>query len=146
MPLAFEHVVLALRDCTGASEWFLHDFIAKRIALPVYEITTTRAKPVSHPQLKDIIFAEAQHFVNRAVYHLAVGKRLIQSGSPTWGLVSFYYSSFFSAQAATRLRGVTFFRLTYDETFHRAPTYRLQAINLLTDKFEVRRAADSKGE
>src|SRR5687767_1353850 len=147
MRLSDQNITYGLRDCTGSSSWFVHSFIAQRIALAFETLTTKKGERFSHPTMKEVSFSEAQHFVSRALYHLAVGKRLVSVGAPTWGLVSFYYSSFFSAQAAIRLRDTAFFRLSYDGRTHKASTYRLQAINFVTDQFEVTKTAErSTGE
>lgn len=143
--LPIPNVVQGFKDCGGVPPQFMHDFMQRMTALRLEDLKTTKFEEFGHPELKEVYFAEAQHFINRALYHLALGKRLITAATPTWGLVSLYYSSFFSAQAAIRLKGTVFFRLSYDESGGVAPTYRIEAMNLIADRYRVRRASE-RGE
>ena len=66
---------------------------------------------------------------------------VIVDSRPTWGLISCYYSSFFAAQAAIRLKGRAFVRLDYtSEEEANMPTYLLETLNFVTNRFRVRRA------
>lgn len=145
--LPIENIILGMSDCSGSSTWTLHGFVAGRLPLKAETVNEGMPEEVTHPELKEVYFAEIQHFVDRSLYHLAVGKQLVVAGVPTWGLVSFYYAGFFAAQAAIRLRGTAFLRLDYENEINRSPTFRLSAANLVTDVFRIQKAtSNTKGE
>jgi len=63
----------------------------------------------------------------------------------SWGLVSYYYSTFFAAQAAIRLKGIFFVKVTYDSETNVPPTHRLEVVNLIGNQYRIKKAA-SRGE
>jgi hypothetical protein len=145
--IPFNSIPVVWKDCTGYSPRFASEQLEGYVALPPEAFSSTRAPtPFSSPQLREALFHEATHYVDRALYQLVVGKHLISLGRISWGLVAYYYSSFFSAQAAIRLKGVFFVKVNYDSETNPPPTHRLEVVNLLTHQYEIRRVGASTGE
>jgi hypothetical protein len=137
--LDLSHFALGYKDCSPQATLYTSDHIQKIVPITWETLTTQAPQQFKLPALKQTVFSEAQHYLDRSIYHLIAGKRNIADGYPTWGLVSFYYASFFAAQCAIRLRGLSFVRIDYRKEIA-APTYRLEVVNLLTDEFCVRKA------
>jgi hypothetical protein len=101
--------------------------------------------PLMGQTLSEPLFFEARHYTDRALYHLIIGKWMVCNSRPTWGLVSYYYSAFFSAQAAIRLRGTFFVKVNYDYEKNPPPTHRLEVVNLINHEYQIRQASKKGG-
>jgi hypothetical protein len=127
------------KDCTGYSQSFASEQIEVTVGLPAAAFATTAWVPFTSPRLREALFHEASHYIDRALYHLIVGKHLVSAGRIAWGLVAYYYSSFFAAQAAIRLKGIFFVKVNYDSETNPPPTHRLEVVNLLGNQYRIRR-------
>ena len=136
----FNLIPIVWKDCTGYSPRFASEQVEGYVGLPPAAFSTTSWVPFTSPQLREALFHEVVHFVDRSLYQLVVGKQLVSEGRLAWGLVAYYYSSFFAAQAAIRLKGIFFVKVNYDSERTPPPTHRLEVVNLLTDRFQIRRA------
>lgn len=141
----FSSIPVSWKDCTGYSRLFASEQIETFVQLPFSAFTTQHWNTFISPQLKEALFHEIQHYVDRSLYHLIVGKGMVCDGKIAWGLVSYYYSAFFAAQAAIRLKGVFFVKVNYESETNVPPTHRLEVVNLLRNEFRIRRAGP-KGE
>ncbi len=139
--IPFSSISTVWKDCTGYSPRFASEQIEGYVGLPADAFSTSAWVPFASPQLREALFHEATHYVDRALYQLVVGKDLVSEGRLSWGLVAYYYSSFFSAQAAIRLKGIFFVKLNYDIESKSPPTHRLEVVNLLTNKYRIRKAS-----
>jgi hypothetical protein len=143
--ILFSSIPLVWKDCTGYARRFASEQIERYVGLPPSAFSTTSWASFTSPQLREALFNEASHYVDRALYQLAVGKQLVSTGRLSWGLVAYYYSSFFSAQAAIRLKGIFFVKVNYDSESNPPPTHRLEVVNLLSDQYRIR-STGAKGE
>jgi hypothetical protein len=143
--IMFSSIPTVWKDCTGYSPRFASEQVENYVGVPSAAFTTTAWVSFSSPQLREALFHEATHYVDRALYQLVVGKHLVSSGRLSWGIVSYYYSSFFSAQAAIRLKGIFFVKLNYESETNPPPTHRLEVVNLLGNSYRIRKAG-AKGE
>jgi len=134
------------RDCTGYSPTFASEQIEGYVGLPAAAFSTTNWVPFSSPRLRESLFHEANHYIDRGLYQLVVGKHLVSSGRLSWGLVAYYYSSFFAAQAAIRLKGVFFVKVNYDSETNPPPTHRLEVVNILNNQYRIRRMGSKASE
>jgi hypothetical protein len=141
----FSILPTAWKDCTGYAPQFASERIEQYVTFPAAGFDTKTPASFSSPLLREPLFFEARHYTDRALYHLAVGKWMVCNNRPTWGLVSYYYSSFFSAQAAIRLRGTFFVKVNYDSETNPPPTHQLDVVNLLTDEFQIRQTSRKGG-
>ena len=144
--LAFNSIPTVWKDCLGYSPRFASEQIEKYVGLSDTAFSTPNWVKFISPQLREALFHEANHFVDRGLYQLVVGKALVNEGRLAWGLVSYYYSSFFTAQAAIRLGGVYFVKVNYDREINPPPTHRLEVVNLLNDQYRIRKAGGGGGE
>jgi hypothetical protein len=146
----FQLIPVVWKDCLGYSPRFASEQVEKYVGLPAgafpTSITTTGWVPFTSPQLREALFHEASHYVDRSLYQLVVGKALVSGGRLAWGLVAYYYSSFFSAQAAIRLKGIFFVKVSYDTEVNPPPTHRLEVVNLLNHQYRIRRSGGGGGE
>src|SRR5262245_19731888 len=110
----FASIPTAWKDCAGFHPVFASEQIEGYIGLPAEAFSTTTWVPFTSPHLREPLFHEAVHYVDRALYQLVVGKTLVSEGKLAWGLIGYYYSAFFSAQAAIRLKGIFFVKVNYD--------------------------------
>ena len=139
--LDFGMVPVSWKDCTGYAQNFASERIENFVTFPAAGYSTSTWADFTSPRLKESLFYEIQHYVDRSLYHLIVGKWMVCSGALTWGLVSYYYSSFFAAQAAIRLKGIFFVKINWDSETVVPPTHRLEVVNLLNDRYRIRKAA-----
>lgn len=138
--ILFSSIPIVWKDCTGYSPNFASEQVEGYVGLPSAAFSTTTWVPFTSPQLREALFHEVSHYVDRALYQLVTGKHLVSQGQLTWGLVAYYYSSFFSAQAAIRLKGIFFVKVNYDAETNPPPTHRLEVTNLLTNAYKIRKA------
>src|SRR5436309_7602196 len=112
----FQLIPVVWKDCLGYSPRFASEQVEKYVGLPPEafptSITTKGWVTFVSPQLREALFHEASHYVDRSLYQLVVGKALVSDGRLAWGLVAYYYS-FFSAQAAIRLKGIYSVKVNY---------------------------------
>lgn len=141
----FTAIPASWKDCTGYSSRFPSEEIEAYVPLPFSGFTTKNWAPFVSPRLKEALFHEIQHYIDRSLYHLIVGKWMVCEGRTSWGLVSYYYSTFFAAQAAIRLKGIFFVKVTYDSETNVPPTHRLEVINLIGNQYRIQRST-SRGE
>jgi len=134
-------IAFSWKDCTGYAPMFPSEQIESFVHLPFSSFTTRNWSTFVSPRLKDALFYEAQHYIDRSIYHLITGKWMVCEGRLSWGLVSYYYSTFFAAQAAIRLKGTFFVKVTYDSETVVPPTHRLEVVNLLRDEYRIRQAS-----
>jgi hypothetical protein len=125
---------------------FPSEQIESFVHLPFSSFTTQSWSTFISPRLKEALFYEAQHYIDRSIYHLIIGKWMVCEGRLSWGLVSYYYSTFFAAQAAIRLMGTFFVRVNYESEIVVPPTHRLEVVNLLTEQYRIRKASGRLGE
>jgi hypothetical protein len=145
--ILFNSIPVVWKDCTGYSPRFASEQLEGYVGLPSAAFSSTTAwAPFTSPLLREALFHEATHYVDRALYQLVVGKYLVSWGRIAWGLVAYYYSSFFSAQAAIRLKGIFFVKVNYDSETNPPPTHRLEVVNLLTNNYQIRRVGGGSGE
>ena len=142
----FSLIGVTWRDCTGYTKSFASEQIESYVNLPFTAFTTQRWAPFGSPQLREALFHEANHYVDRSLYQLVVGKGLVSEGRLSWGMVAFYYASFFAAQAAIRLKGICFVKVNYDSETQPPPTHRLEVVNLLANQYRIRRTGGGGGE
>ncbi len=139
----FNLIPTVWKDCTGYSPRFASEQVEGYVGLPPTAFSTKTWVPFTSPQLKEALFHEAAHYVDRSLYQLVVGKQLVSNGRLAWGLVAYYYSSFFAAQAAIRLKGIFFVKVNYDSERTPPPTHRLEVVNLLNNNYQIRRVDGS---
>jgi hypothetical protein len=142
----FSLIAGAWKDCTGYANAFASEQIESYVNLPFAAFKTQHWTLFTSPQLKEALFHEANHYIDRSLYQLVVGKCLVSDGCLSWGLVAFYYASFFAAQAAIRLKGIFFVKVNYDSETNPPPTHRLEVINLFTHQYCIRRIGRAGGE
>lgn len=136
----------AWKDCTGYASQFASQRIEQHVLFPAAGFDTkTPTSFTTSSLLRESLFYEARHFTDRALYHLVLGKWLISLHRPTWAIVSYYYSSFFSAQAAIRLRGTFFVKINYDSETNPPPTHQLDVINLTKNQYQIRQTSKKGG-
>lgn len=143
--IVFSSIPTVWKDCTGYSSSFASEQIEHYVGLPAAAFSTVSWVSFTSPQLREALFYEATHYVDRALYQLVVGKQLVNNGRLAWGLVAYYYSSFFAAQAAIRLKGIFFVKVNYEKEIQPPPTHRLEVVNLLSNNYRIRKAG-SMGE
>jgi len=134
------------RNCTGFSKHFASERIEQYVSFPAEGYNTRSPTPFKSPRLSESLFFEARHYTDRALYHIILGKWMICNSRPTWGLVSFYYSAFFSVQAAIRLHGTFFVKVNYDSETNPPPTHQLDVVNLLEGRYQIRQVSKKRGE
>ena len=144
--ILFSSIPSVWKDCSGYSPRFASEQVEGYVGLPGEAFSTTSWVPFTSPQLRESLFREATHYVDRALYQLVVGKNLVRAGRLAWGLVAYYYSSFFSTQASIRFKGIFFVKVNYDLEVNPPPTHRLEVVNLLKNQYQIRKAAGGGGE
>ncbi len=142
----FSLIGVTWKDCTGYINTFASEQIEAYVNLPFAAFTTQQWTAFSSPRLREALFHEANHYLDRSLYQLVVGKDLVSKGRLSWGMVAFYYASFFAAQAAIRLKGIFFVKVNYDSEINPPPTHRLEVVNFLTHHYRIRRGGASGGE
>lgn len=142
----FSNIAVSWKDCIGHASIYPSQYIESYVYLKFDTFSTKDWQSFSSPRLKEALFYEAQHYIDRSIYHLVTGKWLISEGRISWGLVSYYYSTFFAAQAAIRLKGILFVKVNYNSEIVVPPTHRLEVVNLLTNSFRIRQASGKAGE
>src|SRR4051794_36342850 len=95
----FATIPIVWKDCLGYSPRFASEQIEGFVGLPAAAFSTSEWVPFTSPQLREALFYESSHFVDRSIYQLMVGKALVSQGRLAWGLIAYYYASFFAAQA-----------------------------------------------
>lgn len=143
--IPFSSIPTVWKDCTGYSPRFASEQVETYVNMPATAFSTSTWVPFTSPQLREALFHEATHYVDRALYQIVVGKHLVSQGRLAWGLVAYYYSSFFSAQAAIRLKGIYFVKVNYDTETNPPPTHQLEVVNLLANQYRIRKAG-ARGE
>lgn len=112
--ISFDLIPTVWKDCTGYAPRFASEQIEGYVGLPAGAFATTDWVDFISPLLREALFREASHYVDRSLYQLVVGKGLVSEGRLAWGLVAYYYSSFFAAQASIRLKGIFYVKVNYD--------------------------------
>jgi hypothetical protein len=77
----FSSIPAVWKDCTGYSPRFASEQVEGYVGLPGTAFSTTTWVEFTSPQLREALFHEATHYVDRALYQLAVGKHLVSEVS-----------------------------------------------------------------
>ncbi len=72
--LDFSTIALSWKDCTGHHSMFPSEQVETYVYLPFSSFTTQRWELFTSPRLKGALFYEAQHYIDRSIYHLITGK------------------------------------------------------------------------
>lgn len=145
LPISIDILGSSWGRCSGYTDHYASEHIENYITIPADGFESSKGTLITAPKLKNSLFGEAQHYLDRAIYQICLSKRNFCEGAASWGLVGFYYSSFFSVQAALRLTGRLFVKVTYTLD-NPPPTHEITVVNLVTDRYSVRRCGPKQGE
>jgi len=95
----FEEIAIAFKNCNGDLSITLKDYLLKQSYSP-----QTYESGITCYHLNNYILSDTEKLWSKAIINALSADILLQNGYVSWGLVTSYYSSFFSIQALNRLQ------------------------------------------